>query len=158
MDPVVRHHLQQGQGGVQIVAVIGQGLLHGLAHGLVSGQVHRRGDVMGPEHPVQGLPVRHVHPIEHRGPAGDFFDALRHVRAAVGQVVGDDHVIVPLQQLHRDVGPDEPGSTGKQNSLFHGTILPISANYWAAWRTTAENRYTPVPSYNGAVSCWARPL
>ena len=123
--PVVRHHVQQGQGGVQVVPVIGQGLLHRLAHGLVSRQMDGGGNGMLPEHPVQSRTVRRVHVIERRGPARDLPDALRHVRAGIGQVVGNDHVIVPLQKLHGNVRADEPGSAGKQNSLFHGASSRI---------------------------------
>ena len=37
-------------------------------------------------------------------------------------------------------------------------FLPDPVVYCGVWRTTAENRYTPVPSYNGAVRGWVIPL
>ena len=38
---------------------------------------------------------------------------------AVGEVVGDDHVIAGLDKFHGYVAADESGSAGHENGLFH---------------------------------------
>ena len=113
VDVVVGHGLQQRQGGVQIIAVVFQRQLHRFAHGLEAGEVDDGVEIVLLEHLLQRGTVGHVHPVKGRGAAGDAADAVRYVRGAVAEIVGNDHVIAGLEQLHRRVRADKTGAAGE---------------------------------------------
>ena len=109
---VIGHGLQQREGGVQIIAVVLQRLLHRFAHGLEAGEVDDGVEIALLEHLLQRGTVGHVHPVKGRGAAGDAADARYHVFGAVAEIVGNDHVIAGLEQLHRRVRADEARAAG----------------------------------------------
>ena len=109
------HRLQQGEGGVQIVAVIGHGLGHGFAHRLEAGKVDHGFNVIFGKDPLHGVPVRHVRLIEPGGLSRNGVKPLQHIGAAVGEVVHDHDLLSRLQQLHRRMGPDKARPARQKN-------------------------------------------
>ena len=110
------HGRQQGQRAVQIVAVVVQRQAHRFAHGLQPGKVDDAVDGVFLEDPLQGGGIGGVRLIALDGLSGDLGDALGHDGAAVGVVVGDDHVVACIQQLHGGVGADVAGAAGEKYS------------------------------------------
>ena len=110
---VIGHGLQQRQRGVQVVAVVFQRLFHRLTHGLEAGEVDDGLEIVLLEHLLQSGPVGHVNLVKGRGAACDASDARYHVFGAVAQIVGDDHVIPRLEQLHCRVRADEARAAGE---------------------------------------------
>ena len=121
MAVVFFHDLQQGQGSVQIVAVVAQGLGHGFRHGFQSREVDHRVDGVFLKYFFQRLSVRHVQPVDGHGLAGEHGDALRDLGGAVAEIVGQHHLIAGGKQLRRRMRTDETGAAGKQNG--HGMFL-----------------------------------
>ena len=70
--------------------------------------------------PLHGLPVAEVH-LHQRNvfPSGDLFHALETGAVAVGEIVGDHHVVARLDEFHGHVASDEAGPAGYKHSLFH---------------------------------------
>ena len=120
--PVGAHGLAQGQQRVEVVAVVQQRPLRGLAHRLQPGAVHGRVDPVLGEDPLQQRPVGAVADVAGNGTAGDAFHPADRLRAAVAQVVDDDHPVAALQQLDGDVRSDVPGSAGEQYVHGHTRI------------------------------------
>ena len=111
---VVRHRFQQGQGAVQVVAVVGYRLLHRFSHRLEAGEVDHRLDFIVRKDAVHGRLVSRIRPIEQGPDAADLFDAVDHIRAAVGEIVHDHELPVSAaDQLHRRVGADVTGAAGQ---------------------------------------------
>ena len=52
-------------------------------------------------------------------PPGDLLHPLEAGEVAVGEIIGDHHIVARLDQFHGDVAPDEPRPAGYKHCLFH---------------------------------------
>ena len=52
-------------------------------------------------------------------PPGDLLHPLEAGEVAVGEIIGDHHIVARLDQFHGDVAPDEPRPAGHKHCLFH---------------------------------------
>ena len=107
---VVAHGLQKGEGGVDVVAVVLDGLDDGLADGLVAGEVDDGLDVVLGEDLLKLLAAGDVALVEFGSLAGDLLDAVYDGAFGVEEVVGDDDVLVALEEFDGGVRADEAGS------------------------------------------------
>ena len=115
MAVMLAHDLQNGQRGVQIVAVIEQRLFDGFADGLESGKVDDAGDVVVGKKPVHRGPVAAVCLDEGRALAGDALDAVNDLRRTVVQIINNDDILSRVQQGNGGVAADEPGAASQKN-------------------------------------------
>ena len=115
MAVMLAHDLQNGQRGIQIVAVIEQRLFDGFADGLESGKVDDAGDVVVGKKPVHRGPVAAVCLDEDRALAGDALDAVNDLRRTVVQIINNDDILSRVQQGNGGVAADEPGAAGQKN-------------------------------------------
>ena len=131
LDPRPGHGPAQGEGGAQVVVVVGQGLLHGLAHRLQPGEMDGAGGAVLLQNLVQQGLVPHVPPDEDHLLAGDLPDPLQGYLAGVAQVVHHDGGVPRLQQLHTGVAADVPGAASDQyvHALTSFTICSISFHF-----------------------------
>ena len=87
------HDLQNGQRGIEIVAVVEQRLLDRFADSLEPRKVDDAGDVVVAEDLVHCRLVAAVSLDEGRTLAGDRFDAVNDLRRAVVQIIDDDNIL-----------------------------------------------------------------
>ena len=52
-------------------------------------------------------------------PAGNHLHAVEAGEVAVGEIIGDHHIVACLNQFHGDVAPDETRPAGHKHCLFH---------------------------------------
>ncbi len=121
------HHVQDGEGAVEVVGVVLDGLLDTLAHGLVGCELDDGGDVRAfGENVLDLLGVGHVRLKEAEVLAGDLFDAVQHDRAGVVEVVCHHNVVACIQQLNAGVTADVAGAARYQN-CHNKTFLSIDS-------------------------------
>ena len=125
LDAVFLHGPAQGDGGVQVVVVVEHGLFHALPHRLQSGEVDGAVNLMLLENPGQLLLVPDIQIIEYGCLARDGLDALHGLRAGVGQVVHNDHVHAPVQQLRAGVAADIAHAACYQNRHLAASSFTI---------------------------------
>ena len=104
------HGLEQGQGAVQIVAVVGQGLLHRFAHGLQAGKVNHSVNFLLREHFLHGRPIGNICSICPDPVPGNGLNAVNNFRTAVDIIIRQNHLVALLQQLHGRVRADVAGA------------------------------------------------
>ena len=126
LHAVLAHRLAQGEGAVQVVAVVFEGLFHALAHGLVSRKVDDRVKRVGGEHLVQLGGVGYIHVIAANMLAGDGFETVEHALAGVVEVVRDDGLVAGLDQFHIGMGADKARATREKD--FHEAHVPFLFN------------------------------
>ena len=113
---VPAHDVQDGQGAVEVVGVVLDGLVDALAHRLVGCKLNDGGDVGAlAEDVLDVIGLGHVRLIEAEVLAGDLLDAVQHHRAGVVEVVRHDDVVPRVQQLDAGVAADVPGAARYQN-------------------------------------------
>ena len=108
------HHFQQGEGAVQIVAVVLQGLLDALAHCLKCGKVNDRIDFVGSKNLAQCVFVLAVQLVKSRAGAGDGFNAIDDLCLGIGQIIHNDGLMACLNQFHHGMAADITGAAGNQ--------------------------------------------
>jgi len=118
---VLRHDLAQGQGGIQIVAVIAQGNGHTLPHCLQAGEVNHRVESVLVEDAVHGGLVAHVGLVNLDAAAGDLLHPFQGLGIAVGIVIHHHHAVARLEHLHTGMAADKPGAAGQKD--IHEIIL-----------------------------------
>ena len=111
--------LQHVEERIQVVLVIHQRLGHGLADGFVGGEVDHGVDGVAAEQRLDGGRVAEIYLFKGELPAEYGADALVVGFVAIGHVVGDDHVVAGLGELHGHVAPDESGSAGHEYCFLH---------------------------------------
>ena len=109
------HDLQNGQRGVEIVAVVEQRLLDRFADSLEPRKVDDAGDVIVAEDLVHCRLVAAVSLDEGRTLAGDRFDAANDLRGAVVKIVDDDDLQPRIEQRNGRMAADKPGAAGQKN-------------------------------------------
>src|SRR5699024_11291686 len=91
---VAAHDVQDGQGAVEVVGIVFDGLVDAFAHGLVGRKLDDGGDVGAlAEDVLHVAGPGHVRLIKAEVLAGDLLDAVQHHRAGVVKVVRHDDVI-----------------------------------------------------------------
>ena len=113
----LRHFLEQGQRGIQIVAVIGQRDMAALADRLEARKMHDGIDAVRREDLMQDGAVLRIRLIERRTLSRDGLDLVDDRTGRIGQVVQNDDVVARLKQLDAGVAADEARAAGYQN--FH---------------------------------------
>ena len=109
------HDLQNGQRGIEIVAVVEQRLLDRFADSLEPRKVDDAGDVIVAEDLVHCRLVAAVSLDEGRTLAGDRFDAVNDLRGAVVKIVDDDDLQPRIEQRNGRMAADKPGAAGQKN-------------------------------------------
>jgi hypothetical protein len=115
--PELFHYLEEVQHSDQVVLVVKQRVLHGLADGFDRGEVDHAVDFVLGEDVLEGSLVQQVALIERDGLAGDGLDAFQRdgltVRAvdAVDEVVDDDDFVTGAQKLDDAVAADVAGAS-----------------------------------------------
>ena len=123
LDAVLAHHLTQGEGAVQVVAVVFERLPHTFADSLVPRKVDDRVKRMGGEHLVQFCGVGYVHVIAAHMLPGDGFQAVEHMLAGVVEVIHDNGLVAGFEQLHIGVGTNEASAAREKD--FHEAHVPF---------------------------------
>ena len=113
----LRHFLEQGQRGIQIVAVIGQRDMAALADRLEAREMHDGIDAVRREDLMQDGAVLRIRLIERGALARDGLDLVDDRTGRIGQVVQNDDIVARLKQLDAGVAADEARAAGYQN--FH---------------------------------------
>ena len=110
------HDVQDGQGAVEVVGIVLDGLVDALAHSLVGRELDDGGDVGAlAEDVLDVIGLGHVGFVEAEVLAGDLLDAVQHHRAGVVKVVRHDDVVPCVQQLDAGVAADVSGAARYQN-------------------------------------------
>ena len=104
------HHFQQRQGGIDVISVILDRLLHGFSHRLQPGKMNHHVDGVFRKNSFQCVRVFHVRPVHLRPHARNLLNPPEDLRAAVIKIVGDDYVIACSNQFYCGVGPDISGA------------------------------------------------
>ena len=110
------HGFAQGEGGVEVVAVVAQGNGHAFAHSLQAGEVDHRVKGVFIKNAVHGVLIAHVRLIGLHAATHDFLHAPERLGLAVDIVVHHHHIVSRLHQLHAGMRRNEPGAAGQQNS------------------------------------------
>ena len=129
---VLCHHLKESHCSLNVVAVVHQGLLNGLAYSLVPREVDDSVNLMLSEDFPESFPVPDVGLIKYSGLTGDFLNSAENLLRAVREVVGDNDVKASAQEGDRSVTPDEPGASCYED----GAHLRISPALSSAERIT----------------------
>ena len=127
---------------VEVIAVVGQGLVDAVAHGLESGEVDGAVEVVLGEELAGGLGVGQVGDVVRHPLAGDGFDAVQDARLGVVVVVRADDGEAVLEQVDDGVAADEPGAPGDEY-LLHGAKVSISIPICAISRVALKLWLTP---------------
>ena len=115
MAVMLAHDLQNGQRGVQIVAVIEQRLFDRFTNSLEPRKVDDAGNVIVAEDLVHCRLVAAVSLDEGRTLAGDRFDAVNDLRGAVVKIVDDDDLQPRIEQRNGRMAADKSGAAGQKN-------------------------------------------
>ena len=113
------HHLQQADGGVEVVAIVEQGLVDALAHGLQSRKMDHAVDLFLGEQLVKRSLVAHVHFIEAESLARQLLYAAQRLVLAVDQVVSHHDSAARVQQFQAGMRTDEARAACDKDGLVH---------------------------------------
>ena len=118
----ILHGFQQGEGAVDVVAVILKRHAYALADRLVSGKVNDGVDAVTREDALENVRAA-VDAIEVGCLAGNLLDPVDDVCAGVGQIIDDDDIVTRVHELYDGVAADVSGASGDQ--YIHGLSLLI---------------------------------
>ena len=110
LHAVLRHHLKESDRPLNVVPVVHEGLLDGLAYCLVPREVDYGVNLMLREDSLEAFPVPDVGLVEDRAPAGYFLNAAEDLLLTIREVVGDDYVIAIIKESYNRMAPDEAGA------------------------------------------------
>ena len=106
------HQTAQNQRGVEVVVIVLQRLLGGLADGLVTGEMDYGVDVVLCKDLVQSLFIAAVNVICGEVLAGYFAHALERLGLAVIIIVNNDDFVTRVKQLNAGMRADISGAAG----------------------------------------------
>ena len=121
------HCLDQRKLTGNVVIVIAQRILRGLADRLQTSEVDDCRDLVRRKHGVECLGVANVALDECNPAPGDALYALDHRKAAVRQVVEYDHLVTGREQFDTSVRTDVASAAGDEDfhDLWHATAMPV---------------------------------
>ena len=121
LDTMGLHGFTQGQGRIQVVAVITQGLGNAFTNRLQAGEVNNAVEVVLAENTIHGCLISHVCLIMRNRMADDLFDPVDGFRTAVDIIVHNDRFMTRVAQFNTGMGSDKTGAAGQQ--YFHSVLL-----------------------------------
>ena len=122
LHAVPAHGLAQGEGAIQVVAVILQRLGNAFAHCLIACKVDNRVKGVRGKYLVQRGRVGNIYVIAAYGLARDGLQAFQHALAGVVEVIGNYGLMPGLEQLHIGMRTNEARAARQEN--FHA-LLPF---------------------------------
>lgn len=117
-DVVLVHGPQEVKRAHNVVVVVGQRFLDGLANGFEAREVDHGINVVLVEDGLDGGLVHQVHFVEGSGLAGQFRNPAQRLFAGVHEVVEDNDVVAGFLEGQDGMRTDIAGATGDKN--FHG--------------------------------------
>ncbi len=112
LDAVSLHGFTQGQGRIQVIAVITERLGNAFTDCLQTGKMNDAVEVVLAEDTIHGCLISHIRLIMGNRTADNLFNAADGLRAAVDIIVHDDGFMSGIAQFNTGMGPDKTGTTG----------------------------------------------
>ena len=109
------HDLTEGEGGIQVVAVIEQRLGNAFTNRFQAGEMNDAVKIIFRENTVHSRLVRHIRFVMGNGTADDLFDPADGFRGTVDIVIHDNGIMTRVTKFHAGMGADKAGTAGKQN-------------------------------------------
>ena len=113
MYPVLFHYFKQGEGRIDIVAIIAHGDRAALPYRFESREVYHRVKAFFGKHLIHRGTIRDVQLIQYGTGTGDCFDAIEHLRGAVIKIVGDDNFNARLDHFNGGMAADVACAAGQ---------------------------------------------
>ena len=107
---VLLHGFKKGKGRVEVVSVVKNGKLYGLADSLKAGKVYNCVDLIFLEDGFKGCLVSYVVNVELDLRSGDSLNASYGFGLTVHEVVNDDNTVSLFNKLNCGMGTDKSGS------------------------------------------------
>ena len=112
LDAVSLHGFTQGQGRIQVIAVITERLGNAFTDCLQAGKMNDAVEVVLAEDTIHGCLVGYIRLIMGNRTADNLFNTADGFRAAVDIIVHDDRFMSGIAQFNTGMGPDKTGTAG----------------------------------------------
>ena len=116
VNAALLHAFQQRERGVDVVAIVFDGLAHGFSHRLHTGKMHHAVHGICLHDEAHGVAVAHVRLVCRDGTPGKLLDSFDDFGGAVAVVVHNNDIVTGGHEFHGRVRTDVTGAACKKNN------------------------------------------